>query len=71
MEFNVVFHERRNEKIGVIVSLLKAIFDFQLVVFKSSSDKLLGQKLSFDQKIIDGALVDEYLQFWSAVLFLI
>ena len=69
MEFNVVFHERRNKKVGVIVSLLKAIFDFQLVVFESSGDKLLGQKLSFDQKIIDGALVDEYLQLWSTVLF--
>ena len=69
MEFNVVFHEGRNEKVGVIVAVLEPVFHFHLVFFKSSGDEMLGKQLPFDQEVIDRALVDEYLQFWPAVLF--
>ena len=53
MEFNMVFHEGRNEEVGVIVAVLEAVLNFELVIFKSSCDKLLGKQLPFDQEVID------------------
>jgi len=53
MEFNVVFHEGRNEEVGVIIAVLEAVLNIKFLVFESSCDKLLGKQLAFDQKIIE------------------
>ena len=67
MEIDVVCEERGNEEVGVVVAVLQSIDGLGVFVFCGGGDELLRQQLALVQKLVLATLVDQHVQFRTAV----